>query len=247
MTADGGSCLPHGCDVASVALARQRPAQGRGAVARSRRRWWWRRGGAGGDCMELFFGYGRPCDHAAASSSSALSWRCPRVSSSTEFLLAVVLQRRVPTVQTVQQTVAILQVPLLDWFLTCPLLCIDWCHRFYGCQGRRHLCRGAEAISHGPDGSADHRISEVALRHDVRCPCYAGPQSKFIDKVLTVPVEYLLYGGDGGGEGFFAVKRGIFRALTLSAIFRSPRWRTVLLPSRATLPIRSSDEWTYTA
>ena len=38
------------------------------------------------------------------------------------FLLCV--QRQIPTVQTVQQTVEILQVPLLDWFLTCPLLCM---------------------------------------------------------------------------------------------------------------------------
>ena len=38
------------------------------------------------------------------------------------------LQRRVPTVQTVQTIVETLQVLLLDWFLTCPLLWIARCH-----------------------------------------------------------------------------------------------------------------------
>ena len=37
------------------------------------------------------------------------------------FLLCV--QKQEPTVHTVQITVKTLQVPLLDWFLTCPLLC----------------------------------------------------------------------------------------------------------------------------
>ena len=41
-------------------------------------------------------------------------------------------------------------MPLFEWFLTCPLLCIAW-YPIYGCQGRRHLCRGAEAVSLGPD------------------------------------------------------------------------------------------------
>ena len=80
-------------------------------------------GGAGGDFLEQFFGYGRPCDHAATSSNT-LTGRCPRFSSSTEFLLAVALQRRVPTVQTVQPTVEIFQVPFLELVLTCPLLCM---------------------------------------------------------------------------------------------------------------------------
>ena len=58
----------------------------------------------------------------AATSSSTLTGRCPRFSSSTEFLLAVVLQRRVPTVQTVQMTVEILQVPLLDRVVDAPAI-----------------------------------------------------------------------------------------------------------------------------
>ena len=76
-----------------------------------------RRGGAGGDFLEQFFGYGRPCDHAATSSST-LTGRCPRFSSSTEFLLAVVLQRRAPTVPSLQKTGEILQVPFLELVLT---------------------------------------------------------------------------------------------------------------------------------
>ena len=34
---------------------------------------------------------------------------------------------------------------------------------FYGCQGRRHLCRGAEAVSLGPDCSENHSDSPVAV------------------------------------------------------------------------------------
>ena len=71
-----------------------------------------RRGGAGGVFLVQFFGYGRPCDPAAVP---AVLWR------------AVVQQGRVPTVQTAQQTVEILQVLLLGWFLTTLLLCIDKC------------------------------------------------------------------------------------------------------------------------
>ena len=38
-------------------------------------------------------------------------------------------------------------------------------------QGRRHPCRDAEADPHGPDCSADHRDSAVA----VRCQVIDGP------------------------------------------------------------------------
>ena len=51
----------------------------------------------------------------------------PRFSPSTEFWLAVALQRRGPAVQIVQLTVEILQVPLLGLVLDSPLLCIDRC------------------------------------------------------------------------------------------------------------------------
>ena len=52
---------------------------------------------------------------------------CPRSSSSKEFLdfFTVARQLRVPTVQTVQQTVEILQVPFLGLVFDSPLLCID--------------------------------------------------------------------------------------------------------------------------
>ena len=49
-----------------------------------------------------------------------------RFNLSTEIWLAVVLQRRVPTVQTVHLTVEILQVPFLGLVLDMPL-CIDRC------------------------------------------------------------------------------------------------------------------------
>ena len=55
------------------------------------------------------------------------------------------LQRRVPTVQTVQMTDEILQVPFLDWLLTCSLLCNATC-TVHGRHGPRHPCRGAEAV-----------------------------------------------------------------------------------------------------
>ena len=82
---------------------------------------------AGEDFLEQLFG-GRPCDHAATISSSALA-RGALDSVHRQWLdIPVMLQRRLRTVQTVHMTVEILQVPLLDWFLTCPLLCIARCH-----------------------------------------------------------------------------------------------------------------------
>ena len=59
----------------------------------------------------------RLCDHAATISGSTVP-QIQFVDSGWLFL-----QRRVPTVQTVQPIVEIPQVPLLDRFLTCPLLC----------------------------------------------------------------------------------------------------------------------------
>ena len=47
-------------------------------------------------------------------------------------------------------------------FLTCPLLCSATC-TVLGCQGRRHLRRGADAVSYGPDCSEKHRDSRVAV------------------------------------------------------------------------------------
>ena len=41
-------------------------------------------------------------------------------------------------------------------------------------QGRRHACRDAEAVFHGPDYSADHGDFPVALGQGGRCPCLAG-------------------------------------------------------------------------
>ena len=55
----------------------------------------------------------------------------------------------------------VFHVLLLDRFLTCPLLCNATC-TVLGRQGRRHLRRGADADSHGPDCSSDHRYFPVA-------------------------------------------------------------------------------------
>ena len=77
------------------------------------------RASAGGDFVDLFFGYVRPCDHASTISSSTVH-QIQFIDSGWIFLLCV--QRRVPTVQTVQLIVEIPQVPLLDRFLTCPVI-----------------------------------------------------------------------------------------------------------------------------
>ena len=137
-------------------------------LRRGRGRWglqrWWRRrernffrawrGGGGRRLRGLLLG-GRPCDHAATVPSS-FDLKVPQIQfigSGWIFLFCV--QRHVPTVQTVQFSIEILQVPFLDWFLTCPLLCNARC-TVLGCQGRRHLCRDAESVSLGPDCSENH-------------------------------------------------------------------------------------------
>ena len=71
------------------------------------------------------------------------------------------------TVQTVQQTVKISQVQFLVWLSTRPLLCSD-------------RCRGSDSTEFRGD-------SAVAVwGTGGRCPCYAGSQLRFIDKVFTV-------------------------------------------------------------
>ena len=112
-------------------------------------------------------GAGRAASSRSSSSVPAVMQRqvprCPQIQfidSGWTFLFCV--QRRVPTVQTVQMTVEILQVLLLDRLLTCPLLCNVTC-TVLGCQGRRHSCRGADADSYGPDCSEKHRDSPVAV------------------------------------------------------------------------------------
>ena len=60
--------------------------------------------------------------HAATSSSSALTWRCPRFSPLIEFLLAVVQQRRVPTAQTLRSRPPRFSRCSL-WTTLCPCRC----------------------------------------------------------------------------------------------------------------------------
>ena len=66
----------------------------------------------------------------------------------------------------------VLQVPFLDCLLTCPLLCNARC-TVHGRQGRRHLCRGAEAVSHGAvpqtteilQSQSIHKVFDVSFVH----------------------------------------------------------------------------------
>ena len=64
----------------------------------------------------------------------------------------------------------------------CPLL-----RRFAGRQNHR---RGAEAVSHGPDCSSDHRDSPVAFRQDGLCPRCAGrvgSTGAVVEKTVVLP------------------------------------------------------------
>ena len=81
---------------------------------------------------------------------------------------------RAPTVQTAQQTVETLQVPFLDRSLTCPLLCNARC-AVRGRQGRRHLCRGADAVSLGPFVQKTIEILQLQFIDKVFDVCCAGP------------------------------------------------------------------------
>ena len=168
-TADGRGRPPRESDVGSGASRGSAPQSRSG---RGEGRWPGRggcgggrggggRGGAGGVFQEFFFG---PCGHAATSSSSALVGGAPDLVHRQRLDIPVMLQRRVPTVQ---MTVEILQVLLLDRFLTCPLLCNATC-AVLGCQGRRQHCRGAEAVSLGPDCSENHCDSLVAVGRSSR-------------------------------------------------------------------------------
>ena len=56
--------------------------------------------------------------------------------------------------------------------------------------GYRHLFRGAEAVSHGPDRSSDHRCSPVAVQGG-RCPCCAILQFSTADVEETVELPQL--------------------------------------------------------
>ena len=72
--------------------------------------------------------------------------------------------------------------------------------------GHRHLFRGAEAVSHGPDRSSDHRDFAAAEFGD-RCPCCAGragsrnSQLQFIMVVYTpVVAQSLSHGPDSSSD-----------------------------------------------
>ena len=61
--------------------------------------------------------------------------------------------------------------------------------------GRRHLFRGAEAVSQGSDRSSDHRYFPVAVRGDPR-PCCAGREGSFPNR----GAEAVSYGPDRSSD-----------------------------------------------
>ena len=135
------------------------------AVAGRRRRWWASRR------WELFKGRAGRAATSWTSSSVDVLGPCSdsvRFSSSTVVGYSCYSQRQAPTMQTVQFSVDILQVPLLDWLLTCPLLCNATC-TVYGRHGRRHPCRPVCSEYHGDSPVAVHRSG-------VRRPCWASPE-----------------------------------------------------------------------
>ena len=83
--------------------------------------------------------------------------------------------------QTVQRTVEILQVPLLDRFLTCPFFATSGAQS--ACQGRRHLCRGADAVSPGPSVQTTTEILQLQSTDKVFDVCCAGPASSRVHSV----------------------------------------------------------------
>ena len=89
-----------------------------------------------------------------------------------------------------------------------PVVCSATC-TVLGCQGRRHLRRGADAVSYGPDCSEIHSDSSVAVhekvvdvtvgrssRFHVCCLCEDSRDStvarvySFLDKVVDMPVVF---------------------------------------------------------
>ena len=139
------------------------------------RRWWVGGGGRGGRNFLSGAGAGVAVGSATSSSFRSKMWRCPSSSSSTEWwTFPVVLQRRVPTVQTVQKTSR--SYRCCSWTrLRRPLLYNDRCFGFASSENcgsstvavlglcGSHPCRGAEADPHGPVCSEDHRDSAVAV------------------------------------------------------------------------------------
>ena len=137
-------------------------------VAGSWRRWWgpgcgWGRGGAERRLRGPLLGCVRLCDHAATISSP---------DSVHRQWLDVPVQGQVPTVQTAQLIVEI-SLPLLDRFLTCPLLCNVGVQ--FACQGRQHLSRGADAVSLGLSVQKTIEILQLQFIDKVFDVCCAGP------------------------------------------------------------------------
>ena len=128
MIADEGAVHPRESDVGSGALTLQRPAvkkgQVGGAVAGSWRLWWGLGvGGRNRAGRRLLGGLHRsPVVMQRQVPSSPLIGGAPDPVHRQWLDIPVMLQRRVPTVQTGQMTDEILQVPFLDWLLTRPSL-----------------------------------------------------------------------------------------------------------------------------
>ena len=94
------------------------------------------------------------------------------VDSGWTFLLC--LQRRLLTVQTVQMTVEILQLPFLDRLLTARYCATP--HALFTVVTVVDIPVVTQRLSFGPDCSENHSDSPDAVhRYGGRRPCWAGP------------------------------------------------------------------------
>ena len=73
----------------------------------------------------------------------------------------VVAPRLTHMVLTVQQTMGGSPVAWTRWSM--PLLCRSFTRLLFATTSRRHSCRDAEAVSHGPAYFADHCVSPAAI------------------------------------------------------------------------------------
>ena len=153
------------------------------------RRWRRRQGrgrwsGAGGDFLEQFFGYGRPCDHAVTSSNSSSSTTRPRSSSSTEWWAVLLCGRDVfPQCKLCGRPWKFSWCRSGSWFLTCPLLCIAKCVAYVPMITQRQV----PAVQQWECLHSVHRQSGcfVVNRDRYRGVKLWSPQVQFLDKLFA--------------------------------------------------------------
>ena len=99
----------------------------------------------------------------------------------------------VPVVPVVQDIPVVTQRPISMVLVSMeiPQLLLDMTVYVPVVQDRADFpCRGADAVSHGPDCSSDHGISTVCLRQGDRCPCCAGRERStgaVVEKTVVFP------------------------------------------------------------